>query len=60
MITRSKQNWEVGNTVKVGFMELKVIEKIPTPGDYRPDSYKLVSKTGKRYIFTPHHGLEAL
>lgn len=60
MITRSKQNWTPGNMVKVGFMTLKVIEAIPTPGDYLPDKYLLEGKNGKRYYFTPHNGLESI
>lgn len=58
MITESSQKWEVGQQVKVGFMRLTVTAKVPTPGDYRPDQYELVSNTGIAYIFTPHYGLE--
>lgn len=58
MISRSEQKWEVGQTVKVGFMQLTVLEAIPTPGDYRPDQYRLVSAKGVKYVFTPHFGLE--
>lgn len=58
MITRSQQKWEVGQTVRVGFMVLTVVEAIPTPGDYRPDQYRLVSAKGVEYTFTPHYGLE--
>lgn len=54
------QTWEPGHTVKVGFMTLKVLEKIPTPGDGMPDKYLLESAKGKRYEFTPHYGLEAI
>lgn len=58
MITHSKQDWAPGNSVKVGFLTLEVVEAVPTPGDYRPDDYRLVSlNTGARYTFTPHHGL---
>ena len=57
-ITRSEQKWEVGNTVKVGFMALIVVALEPTPGDYRPDIYHLVSAKGIKYTFTPHFGLE--
>ena len=57
-ITRSAQKWEVGQTVKVGFMQLTVTGLIPTPDDYRPDVYELVSAKGQRYQFTPHYGLE--
>lgn len=57
-ITKSKQNWEVGQMVKVGFMTLKVISLELTPGDYRPDIYHLESSKGVAYTFTPHYGLE--
>ena len=58
MITRSKQNWAVGATVKVGFLSLTVTAIEPTPGDGRPDVYHLQSGKGTRYTFTPHYGLE--
>ena len=57
MIQRSKQKWEVGETVKVGFLSLTVLAKIPTPGDYMPDAYAL-GNGGKFYRFVPHNGLE--
>ena len=56
MIQNSKQQWEVGQTVKVGFMSLRVLAKVPTPGDYMPDAYALESN-GKFYRFVPHNGL---
>lgn len=57
MITNSKQNWEVGQIVKVGFMTLTVIAKEATPGDYMPDAYMLQSAKGLNYRFVPHNGL---
>ena len=60
MITRSRQDWTPGASIKVGFLTLEVVECIPTPGDYRPDDYRLWNpKSGKKYTFTPHHGLNA-
>lgn len=56
-IQRSPQEWTVGSQVKVGFLTLTVLEVVPTPGDYRPDYYRL-SRAGKIYRFTPHLGLE--
>lgn len=53
----AKQAWEPGQTVKVGFMSLQVIAKIPTPGDYRPDAYALKSSKGQFYQFVPHFGV---
>jgi catalase len=60
-ITRTAQNWTTGQTVKVGFMSLVVVQCIPTPGDYRPDTYILSNaEQTKLYKFTPHYGLESL
>ncbi len=54
----AKQAWTVGSIVNVGFLKgLTVMERIPTPGDYRPDVYRLISKTGAEYEFTPHFGI---
>jgi hypothetical protein len=59
MIRKSNQNWEVGQTVKVGFLSLRITAKEPTPGDYMPDAYHLESLDGsKHYRFVPHNGLE--
>lgn len=61
MIKNSKQVWEIGQIVKVGFMSgLKVIEKVATPGDYKPDAYILESAKGQRYEFVPHNGLQKI
>lgn len=61
MITNTAQAWEVGETVKVGFLTLRITAKEPTPGDYMPDAYLLTDKTGvKKYRFVPHNGLERL
>jgi len=61
VITKSKQIWEVGETVKVGFLVLRITAKEPTPGDYMPDAYVLTDKTGQKiYRFVPHNGLERL
>jgi hypothetical protein len=56
---RAKQDWQIGETVKVGFVsDLEVIKKIATPGDYRPDIYVLwQAKTNRFYSFQPHFGL---
>lgn len=53
----SKQNWSIGQTVKVGFMKLK-ITGIRAVYDYMPDIYDMVSLDGSRhYEFIPHNGL---
>jgi hypothetical protein len=60
MITKSKQQWEVGQTVKVGFLSgLIVLAKVPTPGDCAPDAY-LLARGEKFYSFVPHNGLTGI
>ena len=56
---RQKQDWSIGATVRIGFLQLRVISgKIPTPGNYAADEYALESLDGtKWYRFTPHHGV---
>lgn len=60
MITNSKQNWTVGQSVKVGFMTLTVKEIELTPGDYMPDAYILQSAKCVDYRFVPHNGLSRI
>lgn len=58
MIKNSKQNWEIGEMVKVGFLSLRVMAKQATPGDYAPDAYILTNKDASKYYrFVPHNGL---
>lgn len=57
-IARSKQDWTVGATVRVGFLSLVVIALVATPGDFKPDAYVLSNAAGtKFYRFVPHNGL---
>lgn len=59
MLTKSKQKWQIGETVKVGFISgFEVVACIPTPGDYAPDTYALWQpSTDRFYRFVPHNGL---
>lgn len=60
MITNSKQSWEIGNVVKVGFLSLRVTGA-RAEKDYMPDIYELESLNGTtRYEFIPHNGLRKL
>ena len=60
MISKSKQAWEVGEMVKVGFLTLRVLAKVATPGDFKPDAYVLTNaKADKFYRFVPHNGLHS-
>jgi hypothetical protein len=62
-VTRTRQDWSVGSTVRVGFLQLRITGLVPTPGDGEPDIYQLVSlapdRYGElaRYEFQPHLGL---
>jgi hypothetical protein len=57
MITKTKQNWTVGQQVKVGFLTLLIIG-IKSVKDGLPDIYQLSSLDGlKKYEFIPHNGL---
>jgi len=57
MITRTKQNWSVGQTVQVGFLQLRVVG-VRAVKDGMPDIYTLESLDGKKkYEFIPHNGL---
>lgn len=48
-----QQDWSDGETVKVGFLTLEVVEKVGS-------DFRLWNPTsGKRYTFTPHMGLNA-
>lgn len=50
MITKTKQNWNIGEIVKVGFLSLKVTA-------VKGNEYYLVSSKGIEYVFTPYTGL---
>jgi len=57
MIRNSKQAWQVGETVQVGFLKLRVLAIVATPGNWLPDQYALSDLKGRIYRFIPHHGL---
>lgn len=57
MIRNSKQQWVIGNTVRVGFLSLRV-KSMRAEYDGLPDIYTLESIDGSRlYEFIPHNGL---
>jgi hypothetical protein len=59
MITNTKQRWQMGERVKVGFLRLVVIGNIGSQIKGFPESYRLVNpNTGRTYQFTPYNGLE--
>lgn len=54
----ANQSWEIGAVVKVGFLRLRVLAKVATPGNWLPDQYALTNDKGGFYKFIPHHGVE--
>ena len=59
-IVNSKQNWEIGSRVNVGFLKDLLVTKIDPIYDGLPDIYTLESNDGKLYQFTPHNGIERI
>ena len=57
-IINTKQSWQIGDRVNVGFMKNLLVTKIDSIVDGLPDIYTLESNTGKLYQFTPHNGIE--
>jgi hypothetical protein len=56
----SSQDWSVGATVKVGFLQLRVLG-VRDVYDGMPDIYDLESLDGSRqYEFIPHNGLSRI
>ena len=59
-ITKTRQDWTPGNTVKIGFLTLRVLD-VKAVYDGLPDIYTLKSLDGqKRYEFIPHNGLNRI
>lgn len=52
---RAKQDWAIGETVKVGFMSGLVVMEKRANGD----AILCSNTSGKFYTFTPHHGISA-
>ena len=52
MITKTRQDWTPGQTVKVGFMTLVVKACIANIGDGQPDSYILTNTASPTVIFS--------
>ncbi len=60
MINNSKQDWSIGQTVKVGFLQL-IVQSVRAERDGLPDIYTLRSKTSANiYEFIPHNGLHRI
>ncbi len=58
MIKNTKQNWQIGEVVKVGFMKNLEVMSMVAIKDSLPDIYLLKSlDSGSFYEFIPHNGL---
>jgi hypothetical protein len=49
MITKTKQSWIVGQTVKVGFLSLVVKAAVATPGDSLPENSSPTRRFAPRF-----------
>lgn len=59
-MTTTKQAWEIGQTVKVGFLSGLVVKaKIVSLGDFGQMGY-ILQRNDNLYKFVPHGGLERL
>ena len=60
-ISNSKQSWNIGDRVRVGFMKNLLVTQIDAIYDGLPDIYTLENtNNGKLYQFTPHNGIERI
>ena len=59
-ITNTRQNWQIGSRVNVGFLKNLLVTKIDAIYYGLPDIYTLESANGTRYEFTPHNGIERI
>jgi hypothetical protein len=60
MVKSTKQNWNVGQVVKVGFVNNLTVIETRSIVDHLPDMYLLRRDTGVWYRFIPHNGIEKL
>lgn len=57
--TTSRQVWEIGQQVKVGFLSGLHVIDMKAVKDGLPDMY-LLERNGKLYQFIPHNGLSGI
>lgn len=60
MITHTKQRWNIGDKVNVGFLKDLTVIKIEAIKDGLPDVYTLEGKARALYEFIPHNGLSRI
>lgn len=55
--TTSKNTWNIGDTVSIGFMKNLKVLSVRAEKDFLPDIYTLQAVNGQKYEFIPHNGL---
>lgn len=59
MVHNGKQDWSVGQSVRVGFLNLTVIAGLEATGDGLPGAYILTNGT-QIYAFVAHNGVRKI
>ena len=59
-IINTRQDWQIGSRVNVGFLKDLLVTKIDPIYDGLPDIYTLEDNSGRKYQFTPHNGIERI
>jgi hypothetical protein len=59
MNRNSKQDWTVGQTVRVGFLSLVVVAGLEATGDGNPGAY-ILTNGAQLYSFVPHNGVSKI
>ena len=60
-IINTRQSWQIGDRVNVGFMKDLLVTKIDAIVDGLADIYTLKNtNNNKLYQFTPHNGIERI
>lgn len=59
MITNTRQRWEIGSRVTVGFLTGLTVLAIKSEKDWLPDIY-LLRKGQAYYEFIPHNGIKRI
>lgn len=58
-MSKSKQDWTVGQNVRVGFLSVAVVARLEATGDGNPGAYILTNGT-QLYSFVPHNGVSKI
>jgi hypothetical protein len=59
MVRNSKQNWTIGQTVRVGFLSLTVVAGLEATGDGLAGAY-ILTNGAQLYAFIAHRGVHKI